>query len=794
MRSALCEVAPVNNIRSIEDLAAGDDSLRFHVAILDGASAGSVSPDAIAELRQRLSRPVGLMLLVSGGARQIAAGLAAGADDCLMVPFEAEELQARVHVLRRAHSLGVAWERRGDRLESLQRLTATIAARLDEDTVIEMVLGEARRLLRSDGVALYLWDEEERVLHPAQASEGHSFAPPGDRRPGEGVVGRAFAERATICVNDYATWSDSLPNRRAAGIHAALAAPLQIREHVFGVVVARRDRSTRAYDADDERLLELLAGHTAVAINNARVYAEEQQFALSAARRAAELEAVLYGMVEGLLVVDVDGTVTSVNPAAARLFGTDIAAIVGRRLREVLEPLSERGDSAPSGATWADGLPWVRDGVCEYEVEAEIAGQERILELVSTPVAHTHGLGAIVQVRDVTDRRRSEERATQVEKLRALGQMASGVAHNVNNLLAAVMGRAELARLELERGRFDPERIAEALRLIEQAAEDGAQTVQRIQDFARESRLGQGVTIDLAEAVRDALALTRPHWRDATLAAGRPVRVEVELGRELYVAGEAAEIREVVTNLVLNAVDAMPRGGEIRIRAERTRDVVRLTVRDTGIGMTREVSSRIFEPFYTTKAELGSGLGLAIVYGTVRRCGGQIRVESAPEEGTAFTLELPAVPAPSARPGTSTTSELLEGPTRGILVVDDEPALAAILARMLRAGGHTVDTCTSGAEALERFDPARHELVMTDFGMPDLTGLDVAAAVRTQSPSTPVILVTGWAHHLAADEPPAGVVAVVAKPYRLATVLAAVGEAIAAALPAERSGSPGPAR
>jgi len=401
--------------------------------------------------------------------------------------------------------------------------------------------------------------------------------------------------------------------------------------------------------------------------------------------------------------------------------------------------------------------------------------------------------GAVSVFRDVTERRQADERQVEAEKLRALGQMASGVAHDVNNLLAGVLGRAELARLEIERGHVDPERVVESLRLIEQAAEDGAHTVRRIQEFARVRRDTNVTVVDLAQIVLDTVNLTRPQWRDASHAVGRTIDVHPELEAGLLVAGEPAELREVFINLLLNAVDAMPRGGRIAITGRRVDQIVRVEVADNGVGMTAEVRRRVFEPFFTTKAEAGMGLGLAVSYGIVQRRGGHIDVESTSGRGTRFVLQFPLA---EAQPAAAPALRALPTTRRCILVVDDEPALASVLRRMLESEGHDVTPCTGGSEALRAFEPDRHDLVMTDLGMADLNGLELAAAIHGRSPRTPVVLVTGWGNELDPDNPPRGIARVLPKPYRLATVLEALNDALAWTpdVGDERSGSPGHAR
>jgi signal transduction histidine kinase/ActR/RegA family two-component response regulator len=596
----------------------------------------------------------------------------------------------------------------------------------------------------------------------------------------------AFEARAPVWVNNYGSWPGAVTSGKQAGVVAAVAAPLTLGDETVGILAARKVGAGQTVDEEDAQVLGLVAMHAAVGVANARAYAHQRETAASAASHAARLEALLETMTDGVLLVDEAGTITSANRAAATILHRQSGALVSASLSSVLPRFrsSDRGDGVPS-LDPAELVRGLRAEPDEREIVGEIDGEERVLAVVGLPVGG-EDRGTLVVLRDVTDRRQSEERAAQTEKLRALGQLASGVAHDVNNLLAAVLGRAELARLEVERGQIDPARLLEALGQIEQAAEDGARTVRRIQEFARVRTDADVAVVDLSKLARDTVELTRPSWRDAAQAGGRSIVVDVDVEPGLLVAAEPLELREVVTNLILNAVDAMPRGGRLRVHGRREGSMVQLAVSDTGVGMSRAVSQRVFEPFFTTKAEGGTGLGLAISYGIIRRRGGQLSVTSVPGGGTTFTIDLPfaGVSVDGAAPA---VAQPPPDRRRHVLFVDDEPGLATIVQRLLLLEGFDVTVCSGGEEAVSRFDPAQHDLIVTDYGMPDLTGVQVAAAIRRRSPATPVLLVTGWGSDLDASAPPAGVTAVIGKPFRLGALVEAVRSAL------NEAGRPAPA-
>jgi signal transduction histidine kinase/CheY-like chemotaxis protein len=372
--------------------------------------------------------------------------------------------------------------------------------------------------------------------------------------------------------------------------------------------------------------------------------------------------------------------------------------------------------------------------------------------------------GHSIEARRALDElKRTQEQLVRVETLRALGEMASGVAHDFNNVLAVILGRVQLLQRKLD----DPT-VRRWLSIVEQAALDGAQTVRQIQEFTRVRRDQPTQTVDLNQAVRDAVEMTRTRWRDESQSRGVEIRLALDLGVVPTVDGQPSELREALTNLVLNAVDALPRGGAIRI-ATRLRDrEVELSVSDTGVGMSESVRRRIFEPFFSTKGPRGTGLGLAMVYGIVSRHGGEILVDSTEGAGSTFTIRLPVGHAtpPPGRPGSVVGSESVR-----VLVIDDEPFVRETLGEILRQQRHDVVIADDGASGLARFREGAFDLVMTDLAMPGMSGWQVAQAVKAVRPQVPVVLVTGWGVEVQADQLHThGVDRVMTKPFRFEDV------------------------
>jgi signal transduction histidine kinase/CheY-like chemotaxis protein len=365
----------------------------------------------------------------------------------------------------------------------------------------------------------------------------------------------------------------------------------------------------------------------------------------------------------------------------------------------------------------------------------------------------------------------AQEHLIQTEKLRALGEMASGVAHDFNNLLASVLGRAQLLLRRVQ----EPQ-LRQWLQVIERAALDGAQTVKRLQDFTRIRRDQPLEPLDINQVVRDALEITRSRWKEEPTSRGIALEVRTALAEVPAVVGDAAELREAMTNLILNAVDAMPEGGTLTLSTTLADDRVEVAVTDTGVGMPPEVRDKIFDPFFTTKGPQGTGLGLSMTYGIVSRHGGSIAVDSAPGLGSTFRLSLPrgsdVMPAPAERRVETPALRSLR-----CLVVDDEPPVRAVIGDILESAGHVVVTLGDGAEAIARFQAERFDLVVTDLAMPRVSGWQVARAVKQMTPRVPVFLVTGFGVELSPEERRThGVDLVLVKPLQIQEILDAVAE------------------
>ena len=378
----------------------------------------------------------------------------------------------------------------------------------------------------------------------------------------------------------------------------------------------------------------------------------------------------------------------------------------------------------------------------------------------------------------------AQEQALQVEKLRALGEMAAGVAHDFNNLLAAILARAQILQVSTT----DPN-VQRSLKVIEQAALDGAETVRRILGFARVRGQERMEVVEVEPLLRQVVEVARPRWKDEAQARGGAIEVQLDIDPLPAVRANGAEIREVLLNLIFNAVDAMPSGGTISIRArhhtargtgtEEIWEEVAISVADTGTGMPDHVRRRAFDPFFTTKGSRGSGLGLSVAFGIVSRHDGKIEIDSIEGKGTTVTVRLPVAAADEDGPPPEVHASTTAARTARILVVDDEELLAESLAEILRLQGHSVESVTDPRLALRRLEADSVDVLFTDLGMPELTGWDLATQGRALRPNLPVVLVTGWGHQVDPHRVQAcGICRVVAKPFRLQDIQDAVAVAL----------------
>jgi signal transduction histidine kinase len=356
----------------------------------------------------------------------------------------------------------------------------------------------------------------------------------------------------------------------------------------------------------------------------------------------------------------------------------------------------------------------------------------------------------------------AQRQAIQQERLHAFSEMASGVVHDFNNIIMIVTGYAELlSSMSLDK---EAEHARRCIESIHTAALDAGHVVNRLRHFYRPRHEDDLLLpADLKSLAEKAADLSKPCWKEQALADGRDIALQLDLNKVPPVLCNPSELREVMLNLIFNAVDAMPNGGVLTIRVGSKDDTVFFEIGDTGTGMNEEVRQRCLEPFFSTKGKEGTGLGLAMVHGIIRRHEGTLEIESEEGHGTIFRANLPAFYGPI-----QTKAEVSAAPTTTplrILMAEDDARLRELIAEQLTADGHTVEQTENGAEALARLHESSFNVVLTDLSMPRMNGAALAAAVRELKPTLPVIMLTGFGEMLLKEgEKPFGVDLLLSKP------------------------------
>jgi len=484
----------------------------------------------------------------------------------------------------------------------------------------------------------------------------------------------------------------------------------------LGALVADNRASGRAIDPRERELLEMLSEYLAIALRNSRLYGE-----IADTKRWLET-----------LIASAPYAIVSIR-ADERIFRLGSAEALGRPITDLLP-----------AADYTDAKQRLITGQAMHEFEASLPSEQGRPTALAIALAALHGRqgelkGVIAIVRDITAQREVEQQLHQTEKHTALGQLAGGIAHDFNNLLQAILGYAQL----MKQNPGDAEFLNRSLNVVEAAALDGSETVRRIQTFARLRPEEQFIAVDVNQIVQDAVAITRPRWEEKIAHDRRPLHLRLDVGTVESIHGRPAALTEAMTNLILNALDAMPDGGTLRIATRQEQGgPVTITVGDSGVGMSEAVRQRVFEPFFSTKGEAGSGLGLSMAYSIVRRHGGDIHVDSQPGRGATFTLTFPAA-RERAKPGRPARPETAWRRAR-VLVVDDEPKVLATLAELLQSTGHTVIPAPSGAAALAAYAPGHFDAVLTNLGMAGMNGWEFAERLRAMDPNVAILFITGW--------------------------------------------------
>ncbi|GIV88827.1 MAG: histidine kinase [Chloroflexus sp.] len=720
-------------------------------------------------------------------------------EDTNLLAFAANQLmRARQRAFeQRAHA----------RAEALHRLVALTNARIDQASVLDQILAELQRFIPFDSACVFVVHDDEYVRLIAQrglrtpVDQVTLFAGPGSTIYDLRQVGTA---RYYPDVQQLPGWQ-KVPDSEI--IRSWIGVPLRVDQTTIGFLTIDK-WIPNAFTAEDVGTAQMFGEQVAVVINNVRLLREAQE-------RASQFQVLQQFTVRIGAIRDIDQLLDEATQLLHRTFGyyqvlisviehdqLVVRAAHGHLMHcqsseQVFPPLP--CDVGISGWVIRHAQPAIVNDVLRDEryvrhpflpataaemivpilvdervfgvitIESDVRGvfAQSDLDLV-TAMAHLIGV-TIANLQHDAELQRAREQLIERDRLRALGELSSGVAHDFNNLLASILGHVQLLLNEYH----DP-RLQEGLRAIELAAIDGAATIKRLQGFAQTSQSTPQGAVDLNQVVEESLALTRPRWRDEAQSRGIVIEVRTDLEPLPIITGDAPALRELIINLVLNAIDALPNGGTITIRTTPAPPEVfgaagvLLVIQDNGVGIDPALHERIFAPFFSTKGVRGTGMGLAIVRGIVQQHGGRITLESEPGKGTMFQIWLPVGQPPELPTSSSQPSPIVP---LHILVVDDETAVRQVLTRILERQGHRVVEATSGEEALAQYRPGRYAIICTDLGMPGMSGWELASRVRQIDTTVRIVLVTGWSEQVdPADMQRYGVNAILAKPFTIQSV------------------------
>jgi len=627
------------------------------------------------------------------------------------------------------------------RAEALVRTAARLNEPVDEQTVLETICEEAVRVLRVPAAAICLYDEERKVLnlkaevgYPAGFREELEPVPITlferlNREGGEPIV---LSDAREIDLEPFASHLARYDFRSMAFVDVTH------RGQFLGALAVNSYGEERAFGDDDLELLAGLAGQAAQAIANARLLGETRRLLERTREQSRQVQQIMEVVPDGVILLSARNRIVLANPTGREHLsvladvsvGDRLAHLDGRPLEEVLAP--------------AEGeMPW-------YEVKQEAT--DRVFMLTQRPVETAAGtVGSVLVIREVTEERLRQKHMRTQERLATVGQLAAGIAHDFNNIMAIIT----LYSQSLERDPEFPKR-QQYLATISKQARHAADLISQILDFSRRAVMERG-QLDLTPFVKEVVRLL-----ERTLPEN--IALKMEAGQDGYlVNADPTRLQQALMNLALNARDAMPEGGVLRISLDRVTvgewerapvpdmapgEWVRLMVSDTGSGIPPENFDRIFEPFFTTKQPgVGTGLGLAQVFGIVKQHGGEVVVDSEVGEGSTFALYLPALGTPEETgSGEEQTLATCADVRRTILLAEDNEATRMAIEDALDMLGYRVLAASTGREALDLFSRHKEEidLVLSDMVMPEMGGVELCQALMAEKPDLKMVVMTGY--------------------------------------------------
>jgi signal transduction histidine kinase/putative methionine-R-sulfoxide reductase with GAF domain/CheY-like chemotaxis protein len=720
---------------------------------------------------------------------------------------------------------------RGLKLKTIFEFSRKLSRSLNVNEVLRLATESIQEAFGYQVVAIFLMNQDKRQFYVGhQSASSDKTLPSNFIVPfGQGLLAQAVESRkAVYCTN---VGADSSYVLAICDVRSEVCIPIIVADRVVGVLDVESMRADD-FTSEDISTLEALADIMAVAIDNSYLFEETiqkaERLALidninKAISATLDLDSFFKVVAKAvadnagyrwtaLVVPEEDSFIfkAGYTPRSVGMITTEsMLELLKDKLRIVIEKATPEyltfsqmtaiGAPERLQSIVAAGIRHLALFPIGDNIKAEavmIVGSARTDGFSSQELALLKDLAVHLriawqnaqlfrQLKNAYDQlQEAQDRIVQTEKLRALGEMSSGVVHDFNNVLAAILGRIQIISRKLSSFEDWSGRqfLDKNLDIMEKAASDGAQILARISEFTKKKPSEKFVEIRIDHLINDAIELTRPRWHDQALSRGKNIYLDLRRCEELPTTGSPSELREVFTNLFNNAADAIEGEGKIVVDAWlEGDDRIVITVEDTGSGMSPETRKKIFEPFFTTKGARGTGLGLSVTYGIITRHKGQIEVESELGKGTKFIINLPV-----RKLGQDTTRSIpivkTEERSASVLVVDDQEEFREVIVEILASGGHQTESAPGPDEALELMREKSFDLVITDLGMQGMSGWELADRIYRDYPNTRIIMATGWGNNLEPENLAAHHVdKLISKPFKIEDILRAVSEVLIAA-------------
>jgi len=653
----------------------------------------------------------------------------------------------------------------------------------DFKSVIQVLHQELRKIYAKQQLEFILWQGADKLLKFIYDSARSKVLSPEEIKTPGTLYHHALEQQQTILTNNYKTFCDNL-GVDASYVDASswLGIPMTVRGKVLGMLVVWDNSVERYFRLQDKQFLSIITFITAFALENISLYdyIVEKKETVSEIVRPSTLKMTAPlqgGPREQLLDLLLQADELSFAGLFMRSQSHDRWSTMGFRwrkeehqkladlLKQKLIYLSEEIFDKNDSLFWQKGqtdLPFnktLHESLLDLEMEALLFIPCRIQHFYYTVLVLAYQddttapdiekkqtirfvlnlLNQSIEKELLQEHKRNYESYIQhLERMKLVGELASGSAHHLNNILSVITGRAQILSKKMQ-----DSPLAKDIAMIEQAAEDGAQAVRRLQSVkSKNYAVRKFESLSVNDLILEVVEIARPRFEREAQSHGLTYDVKLSLGPVSYIKGDATALREVFLNMINNALDAMPKGGKMTIQTTLEKDKVFIFFSDTGGGIPEEVKEKIFQPFFSTKGEKGNGLGLSIAAEIISKHQGKIYVDSIPNKGSIFMVEIPAA---EEKPENNNHKQMSLGELNcRVIVVDDESVVGETLAEMLSEEGCEVTMLNNALDALKNFNQKGCDIVLTDLSMPGVNGLELARRIKALREDVPVILITGW--------------------------------------------------